>query len=159
MPQNNNTEVTKQLRDGLKINQAYESVPNEIGKTIVPVFISNPQFKKINFIDSVSGDNSGTAMYTVPVGKRLILKTASLSVEKDAAATTTNVQLRITMDGEILNILYLGFLASTAGAQSTSLNYGEGILLTAGESVSVGTTGYTTVTRYACSITGILEDD
>lgn len=89
MPTNNNTEVSKKIRDGLKINQATENVPQRVADSIVPVFEVSPQ-RLIKIAREASADAASVTLHTTHATKRTFLINCQISVSKDVLSDSTN---------------------------------------------------------------------
>ena len=87
MPTNNNTAISERLRNGLKIQQAIESIPTRVAESIVPVFDVEP-IKKIQIRWAVFADAGSGTLLTASAVKRTFVTSILLSISKDVNATS-----------------------------------------------------------------------
>lgn len=112
---NNNSEVTKILREGLKINQSVDDVPNDVGKTIVPVFVANPTpVPEIQMESGTLSDATTATLLTTHATRRTFITSMTISLAKNAANTATQFNLAATPFGKAeTEIMLLRLEAST----------------------------------------------
>lgn len=111
-----NSDVTKGLAKSAGIATAKEKVPDELAEKIVPVFETNPDLlRKCDVWTSVTAANSlTTTIYTVPEDRDFYLVSASLSLIKDANATSTKTEIRVPLNKSGVPILTIPSITLTA---------------------------------------------
>lgn len=154
----NNSETIKRILNDASIQTAVDDVPNELGKTVVPVLISNPA-KEENLVwaNNISSSSiAGMVIYTTPNNKDFYLTYLNLSNQSDATADNTEIIVRANMGGVLRDLINMSKLTTTAFTDNIISNFtipikidrGSNIVLrnvfTAGTSTSaVCLAGYT----------------
>ncbi len=121
---NQNSAVSQEIRDVLKLQGAINPIPRNVDDRIIPVIDINPKHaQKIEIIKSASG---GTALsYTTPADMDFYLTNAALGYAKAAADTGTFMRIRAYVNGAQLNILGLVGITGTAENKETEEYYGQ----------------------------------
>ena len=115
-----NSNLTKEIIDGAKLQVQDGNIPSEIGNTVVPVMEVNPRaLAKVKIGKGVLSGATGattSTIYTVPTGKKLYITNASLGVIKDAACDVASGTYGIVcnIDGQSIGILRIPLLTLTA---------------------------------------------
>lgn len=118
MPQNNNTDVTQQLREGLKINQSFEKVPDRVAESIVPMFLTNKFIpRQVKVYDEISNDSD--KIITIPEGVTRKLICGHINLATSATVGSRVLQLIIADE----NGVTLWVSSSTPLAASLTENY------------------------------------
>lgn len=96
-----NSDLTKELVNGAKLQISRDKIPNEIAEKVVPVMEVNPNLlRNINIVESTSRTTSGTStIYTTPTNKNFFLCGIFLGGMADAAADSTSFTLSGTIKG------------------------------------------------------------
>lgn len=123
MAQINNSDVKKTLIDEAKINIVTEAVPSELGKTVVPVLIANPQ-RVCNFVMSNARSTTGDLVLgTTHATKDTYLTGVQVSWDKDAVCDNASANLRVVVGGETLRIQEYSFVLGTVDAKNLMVEF------------------------------------
>lgn len=123
-----NSDLFKELKDGGKIQQLKDDIPNQLAEKIVPVMEVNPKFfRRCNLIKRGSASNATSAtVYTTPTDRDFFLCAACLSVVKDATATSVLSTIRVFPEGAgsatTQDILVVGGISLTAQSEIVSIS-------------------------------------
>jgi len=138
MTANNNTDVSRKIRDGLKINQATDEVPTKVANSIVPVFVSNPDRQIMVGTGSVATDSTSATIMTTSSIKDTYLIGAMISVSKDVVSDSTNSSLIFTPYGlGATSGLHIRYEPLTAGEHQQVVNFNIPIKLTRNTTITV----------------------
>lgn len=160
MAQIYSSDLTKELRDGAKIQIAIDKIPNELAEKVVPVMEVNPRLVKIARIvkGSVASNAVSTTIYTTPSDQDFYLTSATLCWTKDATATTTEISLKAYIDGSNPRILSVGTITLTAQTGEIGNNFPHPIKIDRGTAITIAaSTAIGNFTAAGC-IQGYLED-
>lgn len=98
MAQIYNSDLTKELLDGAKIQINRENIPNQLAEKVVPVMEVNPKaFRKINIIKTITG--AGT-VYTTPTDQDFFLCACDITCSNNVASKASSATLTITPKGD-----------------------------------------------------------
>lgn len=123
MTSNNNTEVSKKIRNGLKIQQAIDSVPQRVGDVILPVFVANPD-RVIQSDDASVADGTSAIIMTTHATRKTFLTDALLTVAKDVNATASFSTITANLKGKAAaSIIFLRYEPLTAGQFFAAMNF------------------------------------
>lgn len=123
-----NSDLTKELREGAKIQIGVDGIPSEIAEKVVPTMEVNPKLlRNTNITISVIAVATGAqVVYTTPLDKDFYLTNAEVSMIKDVTCdqATGSLVLNCTQDGATKNLVRIPIIALTAQnfAQSINLN-------------------------------------
>jgi hypothetical protein len=121
-----NSDLTKELKDGIKIQQNRDVIPSQLADKVVPVMEVNPKlFRRSNIcVQNVASNSASATIYTTPTDKDFYLVAVGISVSKDITATSTYSAIELTVDGggtaNVFNIAGLT-LTPQSGAWSWAL--------------------------------------
>lgn len=87
MSQINNSDLTKELIQGAKINTSFDSVPNQIAEKVVPVMECNPKLLRRSKTVFRSNTASGTVLTTSSVKDTFITGFNAVATNSTAATT------------------------------------------------------------------------
>jgi len=118
----NNSELTKELLDGAKIQTLIDDVPSELGKTVVPVMEVNPKLLNTpnEFGDQMFASSGTFTLFTTPKDGDFYLNSLQVGYNKDSACNvaTGGIYVVATINGEATSIV--SFPVLTLVAQSDS---------------------------------------
>jgi hypothetical protein len=155
-----NSDLTKEIRDGAKIQVSVDNIPSQLADKVVPVMEVNPKLlRRVNIIRHNNSTNATTVtIYTTPSDRDFYLTSATLSTHKDATSTALFSALSATIGGLTTYFMQLGFLSLTADSKSIALNFSIPIKVDRGSNIQVlNSTAVANVTSFA-SITGYIDD-
>jgi len=96
-----NSNLTKELTNGAKIQTSFDKVPNEIAEKVVPVMEVNPKLLfNCNKIKQVTSSVTGTTLiYTTPSDKDFYLLGGMFSMNTDAANDSNGANITMVPEG------------------------------------------------------------
>lgn len=127
-----NSNLTKEIIDGAKLQQNLGGIPSEIAEKVIPVMEVNPKLLRVNNI--VRGNIStgtSTVLYNIDSNEDFYLTSASISNSKTAADSNTNCYIGVVLPQEsgTRALLYLAGTTLTAESGQLCLNFNPPILL------------------------------
>lgn len=154
MAQIYNSDLTKALVDGAKIQVSKEYPPQQLAEKVVPVMECNPALLRV--INVAKYAASATTIYTTPVDTDFYLTSAAVAITT-AGANSGIGTITAVLRGEITAVQVVAVCADSAAAatvnacNSQSLTFVPPILLARGSAIS--STSASTQTK-VYSITG-----
>lgn len=123
-----NSELIKELKDGGKIQQLRDRIPQELADKVVPVMEVNPKLlRRTNIVFGARRESSGgTTLMTTDSVKETFITGIAYSITKDVAcdmATANNVGVSIVQDGATRNIILASILTLTAQDKSVFVEF------------------------------------
>lgn len=155
-----NSELSKELLEGAKIQVHRDSVPTQLAEKVVPVMEVNPKLlRRVNVLKRNSAVNSTSAtILAVAADRDFYLTSAFLSVIKDATSTSVSSNITATIDGVSSNLLSIAELTLTAQSSQSNMAYTPPIKIDSGTNISVtNSTNVANITAIA-GITGYYSD-
>jgi len=147
MVENRNQEIVKQIAQagGLEMS---DGMPSAITNSYVPVIEVNPRVVKMQdktFNNDITASGGGTIMSNQGAGVNFILKNITLAIIKDATCDTADgvVGINGTVGGVSIRLITLPCLTLTAQEQSLTLNFGAGLKLDAGSTITFTSNTFT----------------
>lgn len=163
MAQIHNSDLSKELTDGAKIQVSRDAVPNQLAEKVVPVMEVNPKLlkrcKPLVAVSSLSNATSAT-IFTCDSDRDTYLTSAQLSIIKDATSTSTDISIKV-MSPELTtsqSILRIRCLTLTPQNDSISISFPFPMLLKRGSIIAI--TSDTAVANILASATiqGYIDD-
>ncbi len=156
-----NSDLSKELQAGAKIQQNVDVIPNQLAEKVVPVMEVNPKFFRLtNVYKQVSFTASaGGTVYSTPADKSFYLTSITLQNLSDVNADNTFFQFQFYpegMAGVILARYKPTFTAYNDYIQiyfDIPIKMARDVTLTASSTFTVGTS------RTTATITGYTVDD
>jgi hypothetical protein len=146
MAQIHNSDLSKELIKGGRLQVSRDVVPNQLAEKVVPVMEVNPKLLKIaNIVRSATAVNSTSSnIYTTPTDRDFYLTFANISVLKDVTSTSTETSIKVTIDGILQRLISIAGISLTPQTLGTSQSFdipikidrGTGILVTNGTNVA-----------------------
>jgi len=133
-----NSELTKEITDGAKIQTSHDLVPTQLAEKVVPVMEVNPKLLKYcNILKQVNSSSSGnTVIYTTPANKDFYLTCIVLSTQTDATSDGTSLNIWGAIRGKTgSNLAFIPKLASTAIHTNLVIPFPVPILLEKSENI------------------------
>lgn len=121
----NSSDAIQRFVDDARL-QSSQGIPTQLKNDIQPVFEINPRITRPTEIVKYASLSNATAanMYAnTPSDKDFYITSASLSMIKDATATTTQVSINVPINGAATNLLTLPGITLTAQNQSISISF------------------------------------
>lgn len=154
----NNSELSKELIDGAKIQTSFDKIPTQLADKVVPVMEVNPKLLHTN--DIVRGGTSNTSsstasVYTTPTDKDFYLTSIAYYIIKNAACDNTANTVVVSVEGSGDQILLsVPSITLTAMDYGTSVTYTQPIKLTRGTTVRMSSSFGAGVLIRGLNITG-----
>ena len=115
MAQIHNSDLSKELREGAKIQLSFDNIPNQLAEKVVPVMEVNPKLLKYaNIVKSATVNNTTTTLYTTQDGRDFYLTAFMVGCD-----STVTRYITITVDGASVNI---GTTNNSGGNMMINLN-------------------------------------
>lgn len=98
-----NTDLSKELRDGAKLQQLRDRIPSELAEKVVPVMEVNPKlFRRVDFVSSITKSTTGNSVLvntsTFP-NRDYFLTNINVAWNFDALSVATTFELRCVING------------------------------------------------------------
>lgn len=137
-----NSDLTKEITTGAKLQTGRDIIPSQLAEKVVPVMEVNPKLlRRCNILKTATATNATTAtIYAVPAGRPFYLTAATLSMIKDATATSTSTRLIVNVDGVSARVLTIEGMTLTADTQTLTINFPFPIKVDAGSNITVTNT-------------------
>lgn len=135
-----NSDLSKELVAGARIQQNVDKVPNELAEKVVPVMETNPKLlRRTNYFKVTSSNATGSlTIATSPTDKELYITSVFLNCVKDAASDCVATGIAITNElGENSFLLYKKFLTLTAADYSQTLTLLNPFKVKAGTGITI----------------------
>lgn len=135
MAVNQNRETQRELQKGLGMQPVHDGVINNIANQISPVYVTNPNYKRVVKSDTAFATSS--TLFTTPTDKDFFITSAYLL---SADAATTGGSITVTIDGASVNLITI-ITSTGTGIGGHNITYndilvkvdrGTNIVLTAG---------------------------
>lgn len=141
-----NSDLSKELIDGAKIQISRDRIPNEIAEKVVPVMEVNPKLlRRADIILSANRVATGTTtIYTTPAtGKDFYITDIGLSFSKDAACDMAigDVYIGATINGVVTTLCRLATLTLTAESKAVEQNFKYPIKVDRGTAINLSAVG------------------
>ena len=113
-----NSELFKELKNGIKLQQTRDTIPNQLAEKIVPVMEVNPKLlREIDIVRHAVQTTTGSiTLYTTASDTDFYLSTIYASFIKDATcdSATGSIQIATTTDGTARRLLDFPIITLTA---------------------------------------------
>lgn len=148
-----NSDLSKEVIAGAKIQTSRDVIPNQIADKVVPVMEVNPKLlRRINTFGAGTASNATSAtVYTTPTDRDFFLTAAVFSMIKDATSTSTLSNLITTIDGASVNLIRIPGFTLTAQSGSISISFPQPIKIDRGVTIRLNNT--TNVANITCTAT------
>lgn len=159
-----NTDLSKELKEGAKLQQLRDIIPSQLADKVVPVMEVNPKLlRRTNLIKSNIRSTSGNhSIYTSPAtGQDVFLETFTISMIKDVIcdAATGSFNVNITVDGATIDVFRLPIITLTAQSSSIVLTLPHPVKIDRNSSVLMTGTFAAGVCVRSLSCTGYIVDN
>jgi hypothetical protein len=151
----NNTQLSKELIDGAKIQVSHDKIPTQLADKVVPVMEVNPKsFRRINVVKQTQNTGTTATIYTTPTDKDFYLVGYNLSLIKDVTATSVLTRLRAVIDGATVDIAQIMGITLTPQERTISNSFSVPIKLDRNTTLTVANSTNVANTNTGCSIIG-----
>jgi hypothetical protein len=165
MAQIHNSDLSKEIRDGIKLQQLSDVIPSQLADKVVPVMEVNPKLlRRCNVVKSYTSTATGagsTAIFTLPSGRDFYLIGFTISLSKNAACdvATGSYALTGSVDGISTVIARIAFTTLQVCDVTLSFAFPEAVKIDAGNLTS-GAFAFTVgASSRAIAIYGYLVDN
>lgn len=152
MAQIHNTDLLKEVREGIKSQQLRENIPQMLADKIVPVMEVNPKLlRRTNLVKNITKASSGSqTIFTSDATKETYITNLVLSVIKDATndAVSQACSITVVQDGATLTPLSMSLLTLTAQDDSITLSFKNPIKIDKNTVVGLTSVSYTAGTMF-----------
>lgn len=124
-----NSDLTNELKEGAKLQQLNDIVPNILSNQVVPVMEVNPKLlRRINYArDGTSTNSTGGTLVTTPADKDLFITSIILSFSKDATATSLFSGVTCIINGLTVSMIKIATLTLTAERGEIAIDFNSPI--------------------------------
>ncbi|GAI14107.1 unnamed protein product [marine sediment metagenome] len=135
-----NSDLKKEIIEGAKIQLSVDNVPQELGKTVVPVMEVNPKFfRKTTILKSGTTKNdTSLIILTTPKDRDFYITSACISLIKDVTSTSTFSGITLyeaSNPTQVKTILEIAGITLTAQTANMSLNFPNPIKVARGTQI------------------------
>jgi hypothetical protein len=135
--QMDNSTLKQDLVDESRLNVAYDTIPSTVIPSIQPVITVEKKYCDISKIITL---NNGTAgiIYTTPTQADFYLCSASISIIKDAGATSTLSYISAVLNSGIAaSILPISSLTTTAQTANNTITFSPPLKIARGTNITL----------------------
>jgi len=155
-----NTELLKELRDGIKGQQLTGSFPNKLASAVVPVMEVNPKLLRRTTIirEKLVTNTAEATIYTTPTNQDFYLTGISMAYIKDATSQSTYQRVLVVTNGATSNIAYLPQITLTAGQANHFISFDKPVKIDRNTNISGGVGNATANISSAIIIYGYIDE-
>jgi hypothetical protein len=158
-----NSELFKELREGVKLQQLTDTIPSQLADKVVPVMEVNPKLLKVcNIVKSATCNNATTAtIYTAPTDRDFFIVSAALSVIKDVTSTSVQSAINVVPEDAVTgsNICVLAGITLTPQTLAISQTFIPPLKLKRGSVIGAINSANVANVRAEATITGFTLDN
>lgn len=162
MAQIHNTELFKEIRDGIKLQQLSDVVPSQLADKVVPVMEVNPKLLRVmNIFREASKATTGVAsnVYTTPAIAEFYLCGVTLAHQSDVVADNTDIRVTANIDGVSRVLIKIPKINITAKSDFVTVIFPMPIKIDKAASINYGSTFSVGVCTMTVSIFGYTVDN
>jgi hypothetical protein len=150
-----NSDLTKELIEGAKIQLMKDRVPTQLADKVVPVMEVNPKMlRKTEFVkNGLLSDSLSSLVFTTSSTTKTMITSFIFSYRKDAVATALLFNLTAVINGVTTNIATLRGTAATAESDNIALNFPP-LEIDPGTNVNITSDSADAAIRLSCCIYG-----
>jgi hypothetical protein len=160
MAQIHNSDLSKELIKGGRLQVSRDIVPNQLAEKVVPVMEVNPRLLKTSQIvrGNTATNATSATIYTTPTDRDFYLTGASIAVIKDVTSTSTESSIKVTIDGSTQRLLSISGITLTAQSSANSINFQNPIKIDRNTTIIVTNTANTANINAWGNIVGYVDD-
>jgi hypothetical protein len=134
-----NSNLTNELREGIKIMSSSDATPSEITDKVVPVMEVNPKLLRVltKGANNTAINATSATLLTTPTDRDIFIYNAQISLIKDVTSTSTLSTLRCTSGGTTLIILASAGLTLTAQTDSQTISFNPPLKVDRGTNIAI----------------------
>lgn len=135
-----NSDLTKELTKGAGLQTSKDVIPNQIAEKVVPVMEVNPKLLRVvNVHQRNTATNATSAtIYTTPADRDFYLTGLTISMIKDATATSTSSFISVYINGLQNQIAHIVSLTLTPQYAAYSKDFTVPIKLDRNTAIVIG---------------------
>ena len=115
----NNSDLSKELIDGAKIQISHDVVPNQLAEKVVPVMEVNPKLLRVCNIVRSTLLVAPTTIYTTPANRNFYLCSAFVQCSTKADVDAARI-ITVTIDGQSQVLIQNNVSGGPAGSLGTT---------------------------------------
>jgi len=161
MAQIYNSDLTKELVQGSKLQQARDIIPNQLADKVVPVMEVNPKLLRTTnlFKAGVLSDAVSATIFTASIDRETYIQDIWFSYKTDVNATATNFNVSAVIDGATQNLVIIRKNNLTAEKDSGFLSFDSPIKIDKGSIVTVTSDTNVASFRFSVCFTGFTVEN
>ena len=158
-----NSDLTKELILGGRLQVSRDIIPSQLAEKVVPVMEVNPKLLRVCYV--VGGRNDSTTglktVYTTPSDRDFYLTSIHLSLIANAACdiATGGVNVTATVGGASKMIIGIPIITLTAQSGNQAITFDTPIKIDRNVAITVSGTFTAGVLVRTCTITGYFVDN
>ena len=140
MVQINNSQLSKELIDGAKIQTSFNQIPTQLSDKVVAVMEVNPKLLRrsdLHFTNVATNATSAT-IYTTPTNADFYMTSANLSMIKDVTSTSLSSFINAFTNGTNKSVIKIASLTLTVQTAENSISIEPALKIDRGTVISVG---------------------
>lgn len=163
-----NSNLTKELIDGARLQVSQGNIPGELAEKVVPTMETNPRLLKYTSfgITNAPSASSASTLAIVPAsanaGKDFYITSLSLSITKTATCDVAQSVKGIsaTISGQVVSLLSVAMETLTASSQQASIAYSVPVKIDRGTAINSQVFSFTAGTALrSWTVCGYYEDN
>lgn len=119
-----NSELLRELRQAVSLQQGKDPTPVKLADTIVPVVEVNPRYARIvTFAKNGNATNAtATTIFTSDANVDTFITAVTLGVIKDVTSTSTVSAIEVYINGAAVNLIRIPGITLTVQSEMTTLS-------------------------------------
>jgi len=159
-----NSDLSKELVDGAKIQVSSDKIPNQLGQTVVPVMEVNPKMLRICNVakHSVQLTTGSLTVFTTSAYNDFYLNSAYVEFIKDVTCdiATGSISFATTINGVATRLLDFPVITATAQPLvGAAISFPVPLKIDRGAAITLSGTFTAGVLVRSCGITGFTVDN
>lgn len=138
MPIIYNDQLQREIIDAVKLKQGFDSIPNVLSGTVVPVIEVNPKLtRNVECARGVCSNATSANILVTDAAKSTYIVAAAMSVIKDVTSTSTGSDIRVTIGGLTRSLLTIPGITLTVQQQSLSITFNHPLKVDSGSTITL----------------------
>lgn len=124
MAQIHNTDLYKELKEGIKLQQLTDIVPTQLAEKVIAVMEVNPKLlRRSDLVKFISSSGTSATIYAIPPKKNFYLTALVLSLIKDVTATSVSTRIIGTSQGVAVRLVEISGMSLTVQDKIISMSF------------------------------------
>jgi hypothetical protein len=155
-----NSALTKELREGAKIQSGIDSTPSEIADKVVPVMEVNPKLlRNINVVKDISSVATGAVtIYTTPTNQDFYLTNIVYCASADVTADNVYFRIIATINGQAVNLINMRKISLREFNQNVVLNLPLPLKIDRGTTIQISSVWTVGSSNHHACIYGYIDE-